>query len=49
MSVFANHLAKERDVSAFYLDSVFDIDTLYIGCEKFPQHVFYPISVGGVR
>lgn len=24
-------------------------DTLYIGCEKFTQHVFYGIAVGGVR
>ena len=24
-------------------------DTLYIGCEKFPQHDLYPICVGGVR
>ena len=25
------------------------IETLYIGCEKFPQHDLYPICVGGVR
>lgn len=24
-------------------------DTLYIGCEKFPQHDLYLICVGGVR
>lgn len=24
-------------------------DTLYIGCEKFPQHDFYGGFVGGVR
>ena len=24
-------------------------DTLYIGCEKFPQHDLYPIVIGGVR
>ena len=24
-------------------------DTLYIGCEKFPQHDLYPIAIGGVR
>lgn len=24
-------------------------DTLYLGCEKFPQHDFYGYSVGGVR
>lgn len=23
-------------------------DTLYIGCEKFPQHDTYPITLGGV-
>lgn len=23
-------------------------DTLYIGCEKFPQREFYPISASGV-
>ena len=23
-------------------------DTLYIGCEKFPQHDVYPIALGGV-
>jgi len=23
-------------------------DTLYIGCEKFPQHDFYPINASGV-
>ncbi|MBM0157138.1 hypothetical protein, partial [Segatella copri] len=24
-------------------------ETLYIGCEKFPQHDLYPIAIGGVR
>ena len=24
-------------------------DTLYIDCEKFPQHDLYPIAIGGVR
>lgn len=23
-------------------------DTLYIGCEKFPQHDVYPVALGGV-
>jgi len=23
-------------------------DTLYIGCEKFPQHDVYPIALGGI-
>ena len=30
------------------MEQVF-FDTLYIGCEKFPQHDFYGVAVGGVR
>ena len=30
-------------------DSTDAFDTLYIGCEKFPQHDLYPIAIGGVR
>ena len=24
-------------------------DTLYIGCEKFPQHDLYPITLNGIK
>ena len=24
-------------------------DTLYIGCEKFPQHDLYPIALNGIK
>ena len=30
------------------MEQVF-LDTLYIGCEKFPQHDYYGGFVGGVR
>ncbi|WP_443877103.1 hypothetical protein, partial [Leyella stercorea] len=30
-------------------DSTDAFNTLYIGCEKFPQHDLYPIAIGGVR
>ena len=37
---FVKNNARTDDTDAF--------DTLYIGCEKFPQHDLYPICVGGV-
>ena len=30
-------------------DGTVAFDTLYIGREKFPQHDFYGVAVGGVR
>ena len=40
---------SEEDLLEHRTDGTDAFDTLYIGCEKFPQHEFYPISVGGVR
>jgi hypothetical protein len=40
---------SEEDLLEHRTDGTDAFDTLYIGCEKFPQHDFYPISVGGVR
>lgn len=33
----------------FVPDGTDVFDTLYIGCEKFPQHDLYSIAIGGVR
>ena len=38
---------KTRHATVTYRGSSFK-DTLYIGCEKFPQHDFYPINASGV-
>ncbi len=38
---------SEEDLLEHRTDGTDAFDTLYIGCEKFPQHDFYPISVGG--
>ena len=40
---------SEEDLLEHRTDSTDAFDTLYIGCEKFPQHDFYGFSVGGVR
>ena len=40
---------SEDDLLEHHTDSTDAFDTLYIGCEKFPQHDLYPICVGGVR
>ena len=33
----------------FVPDGTDVFDTLYIGCEKLPQHDLYPNAIGGVR
>ena len=41
---------SEEDLLEHRTDGTDAFDTLYIGCEKFPQHDFYgDFSVGGVR
>ena len=40
---------SEEDLLEHRTDSTDAFDTLYIGCEKFPQHDFYGEFVGGVR
>ena len=40
---------SEEDLLEHRTDGTDAFDTLYIGCEKFPQHDFYGYSVGGVR
>ena len=40
---------SEEDLLQHRTDGTDAFDTLYIGCEKFPQHDFYWEFVGGVR
>ena len=40
---------ENKDLLEHRTDGTDAFDTLYIGCEKFPQHDLYPIAVGGVR
>nr|WP_308560182.1 hypothetical protein [uncultured Prevotella sp.] len=40
---------SEEDLLEHRTDGTDAFETLYIGCEKFPQHDLYPICVGGVR
>lgn len=46
-------LSVRREKNQFYqehrTDGTYAFDTLYIGYEKFPQHDFYGVAVGGVR
>ena len=44
-----NNPESEEDLLEHRTDGTDAFDTLYIGCEKFPQHDLYPICVGGVR
>ena len=39
---------SEEDLLEHRTDGSDAFDTLYIGCEKFPQHEVYPIALGGV-
>ena len=39
---------SEEDLLEHRTDGTDAFDTLYIGCEKFPQHDVYPIALGGV-
>ena len=39
---------SEEDLLEHRTDGSDAFDTLYIGCEKFPQHDVYPIAMGGV-
>ena len=39
---------SEEDLLEHRTDGTDAFDTLYIGCEKFPQHDTYPIALGGV-
>ena len=40
---------SEEDILEHRTDGTDALDTLYIDCEKFPQHDLYPIAIGGVR
>ena len=40
---------SEEDLLEHRTDGTDAFDTLYIDCEKFPQHDLYPICVGGLR
>ena len=40
---------SEEDLLEHRTDGTDAFDTLYIGGEKFPQHDFYGVGVGGVR
>ena len=40
---------SEEDLLEHRTDGTDAFDTLYIGCEKFPQHDVYGVAVGGVR
>ena len=40
---------SEEDLLEHRTDGTDAFDTLYIGCEKFPQHDFYGYSAGEVR
>ena len=39
---------SEEDPLEHRTDGTDAFDTLYIGCEKFPQYDLYPIAIGGV-
>ena len=39
----------EGELLEYHTDGTDAFDTLYIGCEKFPQHDLYPIAIGGVQ
>ena len=39
---------SEEDLLEHRTDGTDAFDTLYIGCEKFPQHDVYPVVLGGV-
>lgn len=41
------HPESEEDLLEHRTDGTDAFDTLYIGCEKFPQHDTYPIVLGG--
>ena len=38
---------SEEDLLEHHTDGTDAFDTLYIGCEKFPQHDLYPIAMVG--
>ena len=40
---------SEEDLLEHRTDGTDAFDTLYFGCEKFPQHDLYLIAIGGVR
>ena len=40
---------SEEDLLQHRTDGTDAFDTLYIGCEKFPQHDFYGVAAGGGR
>ena len=40
---------SEENLLEHRTDGTDAFDTLYIGCEKFPQHDVYGVAVGGVR
>ena len=48
-SLHLHLFGENKDLLEHRTDGTDAFDTLYIGCEKFPQHDLYPIAVGGVR
>ena len=42
------HPLADIHASQTRTDGTDAFDTLYIGCEKFPQHDIYPVGAGGV-
>ena len=53
MGIFFNEFNRykkksEEDLLEHRTDGTDAFDTLYIGCEKFPQHDIYPVGAGGV-
>ena len=48
-SLHLHLFGENKDLLEHRTDGTDASDTLYVGCEKFPQHDLYPIAVGGVR
>nr|WP_295397446.1 hypothetical protein [uncultured Prevotella sp.] len=48
-SLHLHLFGENKDLLEYRTDGTDTFVTLYIGCEKFPQHDLYPIAVGGVR
>jgi len=48
-SLHLHLFGENKDLLEHRTDGTDAFDTLYIGCEKFPQHDLYPIAIGGVR
>ena len=48
-SLHLHLFGENKDLLEHHTDGTDAFKTLYIGCEKFPQHDLYPIAIGGVR